>query len=82
MLTFVASISFRMQGLGFQYLSSTGARPIFETAVAENILTNNLFTLYLSPTPGVEPAGQMTMGSIDQTKYIGQIRYIDLVRAA
>lgn len=68
--------------MGFQYLSSTGARPIFQTAVAEDILTDQLFTLWLSPTPGVEPAGLMTFGSIDQTKYTGQLRYIDLVREA
>ena len=66
--------------MGFQSLSSTGAVPPFQNAVKEGVLDKNLFAIWLSPDPGYEPAGQMTMGATDSSKYSGQINYIDVTR--
>lgn len=67
-------------GMGFQTLSSTGAVPPFMNAVREGALDNNLFAIWMSPNPGYEPAGQMTMGNTDSSKFSGQITYIDVTR--
>ena len=69
-----------MQGLGFNSLSSTGAATPILNMVNDSSLDANLFALWLSPTPGQEPAGQYTFGRLDSTKYSGSITYVPLYR--
>jgi hypothetical protein len=48
--------------------------------VQEHLLDADLFAMWLSPNPGVEPAGQISFGSIDSTKYSGPITYVPVKR--
>ena len=68
------------QGLGFQDLSSTGALPPFLNAIQEGQLSQPLFSMWLNPTPGAEPAGELTFGVIDSTKYTGQLAYLSVIQ--
>ena len=68
------------QGLGFQDLSSTGALPPFLNAVQEGLLSQPLFSLWLNPSPGAEPAGELTFGVVDSTKYTGQLTYLSVIQ--
>ena len=54
--------------------------PPFLQMVSNGILDQPLFSLWLSPDPGAEPAGELTFGTIDDSRHSGAISYLTVVR--
>ena len=59
-------------------LSDLGVYPPFFNMLQDNALSQPLFTVWLDPSPYAEPAGQLTFGETDPTRYTGDIQYLDV----
>lgn len=64
-----------MQGLAFPSISNLQTTPAFFNMLTDNKLDQPLFGLYLNPDIRHEPAGELTFGMIDDTKYVGKLSY-------
>ncbi|KYR03123.1 cathepsin D [Tieghemostelium lacteum] len=64
-------------GLAFQSISVNDIPPVFYNMMAQGSISDNLFSFWLSKTPGSN-GGELSFGSIDNTKYTGSINYVPL----
>ncbi len=56
--------------------------PAFFNMIKQNVLDDNIFGIWLSPNPQLEPAGSITFGYLDSTRYSGQIVYTPVTEKA
>ncbi|XP_018617085.1 pepsin A-like [Scleropages formosus] len=63
-------------GLAFASISSSGATPVFDNMIAEGLLSQDLFSVYL--TSNSQSGSMLTLGGIDSSYYTGQIAWIPL----
>ncbi|GAM17760.1 hypothetical protein SAMD00019534_009350 [Acytostelium subglobosum LB1] len=64
-------------GLAFQSISVNNIPPVFYMMMNQGLVQDPLFAFWLSKTPG-NNGGELTFGSIDNTKYTGDITYVPL----
>jgi len=73
-----------LMGLGWQALSSSGAKPFWQALYESNVLDQPLMAFYLTRFQNVtgaktqEPGGVFTLGSTNTSLYTGQIDYQDI----
>ncbi|KAG9353070.1 hypothetical protein JZ751_017646, partial [Albula glossodonta] len=66
-------------GLAFPVLSASGATPVFDSMMARGLLSQDLFSVYLSRNSQKE--SMVTFGGLDQSYYTGDIKWIPLSHA-
>ncbi|XP_038675282.1 pepsin A-like [Scyliorhinus canicula] len=66
-------------GLGYPSLASAGATTVFHNMVAQNLLDQPLFSVYLTRGYG-ESGSEILFGGIDSSHYTGQIRWVPVTR--
>ncbi|GAM20147.1 hypothetical protein SAMD00019534_033220 [Acytostelium subglobosum LB1] len=64
-------------GLAFQSISVNNIPPPFYMMMDQGLVSQPLFAFWLSKTPGAN-GGELTFGSIDSSKYTGDITYLPL----
>lgn len=64
-------------GLAYEDIASDHVQPVFETMYDAGVVSENLFTFYLSSTPNDETS-ILTLGGIDDSLYTGSITYTDV----
>ncbi|KAM9953273.1 hypothetical protein ACTFIR_008336 [Dictyostelium discoideum] len=64
-------------GLAFQSISVNSIPPVFYNMLSQGLVSSSLFSFWLSRTPGAN-GGELSFGSIDNTKYTGDITYVPL----
>ncbi|KAK5582579.1 hypothetical protein RB653_004164 [Dictyostelium firmibasis] len=64
-------------GLAFQSISVNDIPPVFYNMMSQGLVSSQLFSFWLSRTPGTD-GGELSFGSIDNTKYTGDITYVPL----
>eukprot|EP01132_Coremiostelium_polycephalum_P009078 gene9078-11118_t len=64
-------------GLAFQSISVNSIPPVFYNMISQNLVSEPLFSFWLSKTPGSN-GGELSFGQIDNTKYSGPITYVPL----
>ncbi|KAF2071097.1 hypothetical protein CYY_007583 [Polysphondylium violaceum] len=64
-------------GLAFDTISVNGMPPVFYNMINQGLVSQPLFSFWLSKTPGTN-GGELSLGSIDSTKYTGAITYVPL----
>jgi cathepsin D len=64
-------------GLSYPALSAIDVTPVFDNIINSKILSNNLMTFFYSLNE--ETDGQITFGYIDNSKYIGDIKYHSVI---
>ena len=52
---------------------------LFFSMVAQKTLTQDLFAIWLRPDPRREPAGEMTFGGINRSRFQGELRRIPVI---
>ncbi|CDZ96236.1 Aspartyl protease [Phaffia rhodozyma] len=68
-------------GFGFQSLSQSGAMPYWLNLVNSNRLTDTIMGCYLTRSSSnavTSDGGEFTLGSIDSSRYTGDINYINM----
>lgn len=63
------------QGLGFPAISNLKTTPAFFNMLNDGTLDQPLFSLYFNPNPSASPAGELTFGALDDSKYVDKISY-------
>ncbi|XP_029114792.1 pepsin A-like [Scleropages formosus] len=63
-------------GLAFPSISSSGATPVFDNMMSEGLVSQNLFSVYLSSDS--ENGSLVIFGGIDSSYYTGNITWIPL----
>ncbi|XP_037336457.1 pepsin A-like [Pungitius pungitius] len=66
-------------GLAFQSIASDNVMPVFDTMVKEGLVSQPLFSVYLSSNS--EQGSEVAFGGIDSSHYTGQISWIPLTSA-
>lgn len=64
-------------GLAYPSMAAYNQTPVFDSMIEKKLLTNNIMTFHYSFNENTN--GQITIGYIDKTKYIGDIHYYDVV---
>ncbi|KAL1139945.1 hypothetical protein AAG570_006922 [Ranatra chinensis] len=68
-------------GLGFPQLSFSGALPPFHNMLAQNLLSEPVFSVYLNRDQKAETGGEITFGGIDPQKVDqSSLKYIPLTK--
>ena len=71
-----------LQGLGFDGLSVMQTKPLFQTMVAKGLAASNSFGIWLSADPAAEPAGEISLGGPDPSRYAGRMRHAPVIDKA
>ena len=69
-----------VQGLAFPSMSHIATYPAVMTAAQNGALENNMFGLFFNPIPRVEPAGSLSIGSIESTKFTGIMKTLPVLQ--
>lgn len=56
--------------------------PAFFNMIKQNVLDDNMFGIWMSPNPQLEPAGSITFGYLDNTRYTGSVAYTPVTEKA
>ena len=70
------------QGLAFPELSEMQVNPAFFNMMRQDVLDRDLFALWLSASPTLEPAGALTFGHADPDHYTGPVTWIPVTEKA
>lgn len=65
-------------GLGFQSIASDKVVPVFDQMMKQNLLADNVFSVYLSSTPGDETSA-ILFGGVDSKYYTGNFSYASVL---
>jgi cathepsin D len=65
-------------GLAFQSISVDGVVPVWYNMVAQNLVTQPIFGVWLSSNPQSQNGGELTLGGVDSTRYTGNFHYANL----
>jgi hypothetical protein len=71
-----------VQGLAFPELSEMSVNPAFFNMIKQDVLDDNMFGIWMSPNPQLEPAGSITFGYLDNTRYSGSVAYTPVTEKA
>ncbi|XP_046896019.1 pepsin A-like [Hypomesus transpacificus] len=63
-------------GLAFPSIASSGATPVFDNMMSQNLVSEDVFSVYLSG--GGQSGSVVVFGGIDSNYYSGQLTYIPL----
>lgn len=61
------------QGLGFPNNSAQHALPPFFNMIQENLLDQNMFSVWLNPDLAAADAGEVTFGGLDPSRFSGNL---------
>ena len=65
-------------GLAYPALAEAGITPMFDNIIGQNLLKNNLFAFYLTPSKS-SVESDLTFGYYDKTKFKGDITWHPIV---
>jgi cathepsin D len=64
-------------GLAYPSMSAYGVTPVFDSIIQGRLLKNNVMSFYYSYDETVD--GQITLGYIDKSKFMGELKYYNVV---
>ncbi|XP_038675205.1 pepsin A-like [Scyliorhinus canicula] len=68
-------------GMGYQSLAASGATTVFHNMLAQHLVDQHLFSVYLSRENG-QSGSEILFGGIDSSHYTGQIHWVPVTREA
>ena len=77
-ITFVVAQFDGILGLAFQRIAVDDVVPVWYNMMTQNLVSQNVFTFWLSQTSGAVPGGEITFGGINTARYTGAINYVPL----
>ncbi|XP_067913826.1 pepsin A-like [Heterodontus francisci] len=66
-------------GLGYPSLAASGATPVFDNMMSQQLVQESLFSVYLSRGDG-QPGSEILFGGVDPSHYTGQINWVPVTR--
>jgi hypothetical protein len=77
-LAFIAGKFDGILGMGWPRISVDGVKPVFTNMVEQNLVSQPLFSVYLSKDASAAVGGEFLLGGIDTKYYTGDINYVPL----
>jgi len=65
-------------GMAFEQISADNVVPVFYNMIAQNLVSQSLFSFWLSKNPQGQNGGSLVLGGVDNTLYTGSINYVPL----
>jgi cathepsin D len=65
-------------GMAFEQISADNVVPVFYNMIAQNLVSQPLFSFWLSKNPQGQNGGSLVLGGVDNTLYTGSINYVPL----
>ncbi len=57
--------------MGFENISADGVVPVFYNMLTQKLVSNPLFSVWLSKNPQGQNGGELMLGAIDSSRYTG-----------
>lgn len=80
--TFVAAKFDGILGLGFPTIAVTGAVPVFNNMIDQELVEEPVFAFWLNREVGAEKGGELTLGGIDEEHYKGNLTWAPVTLSA
>jgi len=74
-ITFVLAKFDGLLGFGYKSISVDEVTPVWYNLLSQNLVTNPVFSFWLSQDPNAQVGGQLSLGGADPTKYTGNFTY-------
>ncbi|KAK1152093.1 cathepsin D-like [Acipenser oxyrinchus oxyrinchus] len=81
-ITFLVARFDGILGLGYPSISVQGAPPVFDTAMSQKLLPQNIFSFYLNRDSAGELGGELLLGGVDSKHHSGDLHYVNVTRKA
>ncbi|XP_043932137.1 renin-like [Protopterus annectens] len=63
-------------GMGYPNVAIDGITPVFDRIISEQILQEEVFSVYYSRNPRLKPGGEIILGGTDPDYYTGEFHYL------
>jgi len=77
-LTFVAAKFDGILGLAFESISVDHVTPVFYNMMSQELVAQDLFSVWLSQSDTASVGGELLFGAIDPSRYTGSVSYVPL----
>ncbi|KAL1441418.1 hypothetical protein MTO96_001058 [Rhipicephalus appendiculatus] len=67
-------------GLGYPDISVKDVVPPFDNMLKQQLVTEPLFSIFLSGTPSQQDGGEILFGGVNSERYTGDITYTDVTK--
>jgi cathepsin D len=74
-LTFVIAKFDGILGMAYESISVDHVTPVWYNLISQNLVSQPVFTFWLSQNPSSTPGGELTLGSIDSSRFTGALTY-------
>ncbi|TNN40965.1 Cathepsin D [Liparis tanakae] len=81
-ITFAVARFDGVLGLAYPSISAANVTPLFDTAMAAELLPRNVFSFYISRDPTAAVGGELVLGGTDPQFYTGALHYVNVTRKA
>jgi len=78
-ISFVVAKFDGILGMAFTSIAATGAVPVFQNMIAQNLVPKQLFSVWLSATPSGTNGGELILGGINDDLHTGTFNYVPLI---
>ncbi|MBN3311784.1 CATD protein, partial [Atractosteus spatula] len=69
-------------GMAYPSISVDGVPPVFDTAMANKLLPQNIFSFYINRDQTGPVGGELVLGGVDPSFYQGELHYVNVTRKA
>jgi len=77
-LTFVIAKFDGILGMGYDSISVDHVTPVWYNLVSQGLVSQPVFTFWLSQNPAASAGGELTLGAIDSSRFTGDLTYAPL----
>uniref|UniRef100_A0A667Y500 Cathepsin D-like n=1 Tax=Myripristis murdjan TaxID=586833 RepID=A0A667Y500_9TELE len=81
-ITFAVARFDGVLGMAYPTISVAQVTPVFDTAMADKLLPQNVFSFYINRDPSAAVGGELMLGGTDSQYFSGDVHYVNVTRKA
>ncbi|XP_010211548.1 PREDICTED: cathepsin E [Tinamus guttatus] len=67
-------------GLGYPSLAVDGVTPVFDNMIAQNLVEQPMFSVYMSSKPDSADGGELLFGGFDPSRFVGTLQWVPVTQ--